>query len=573
MNMDKNRYKINWKRDWDEKVGLWSQQGGHTRPVAHLKYVHSSVVAANRLLLAAQTGQFGNIDVDRILRRLRQMQTRKGELHGCLRWYWQEKHPVDTNAAFFVGLPMIVVWQVYRSGLSKKQQGLLLSILKDLYIWFMYASSTHSWFYPNKSLGDVVCAWLLYEICSKDDRKLREDAKRLSSLMLEAADYWLKNGWGWGEHLSDGYSRVCLNELSVLLLLSENLPEKVRNEFKKLFSDMLAVEDAYDGGPRVPALRSYSFLSCAEHKNFRDTVAPLPARIDIANIQSMGHTLYHLNWHRLSPPRKMVKEDLKIDCFDGAVARAHIEKDIRAGSVSHFPLMSSIEHFTHGLAWQSMPVALSRPGKTWMFLQWETKESGRLRCHPAEVMKTARDNALSKAVHPPIVGQTWSLQQGGAVITLRIMPQISTSWSYLTDRLRVIGETGDIQIFPVDGIWSQMLLHWGKRELSIHCIPLIFNGSEILAGPVLKRGKKATDWDITYPKKLLQGKRLIVTLWALYLGGKVDSAPEISLQQAEPVVPRALEERRWQVIWNWPGKKWRIMIDPLSKLPLEEIEV
>lgn len=568
-----SKYKINWKQDWDEDVGLWFQPSGHTRPVAHLKRVHSAPKAANRLLLAAQTGQVKRVDASRVLDRLRRMQTRDGSsLHGCLRWYWQEKRPTDTNAAFFTGLPLLVLWLAHRSGLSRKQQNRLFSIFTDLYIWFKHAASEGSWYYPNKSLGDIVCGWLLYEICSKKDDRLRKDADPLSQLMLNAAEYWLKHGWGWGEHLSDGYSKVCLDELSALLLLSEQLPERVRVAFKRLLDDLLAVEDAYNGGPRVPALRSYAFLSIPEHLNYRDTIKPLPVKIDAGQNPSLGHTFYHLQWQQLAPPRQPAKKEVEFDCFDNVVARAHIEKDIRAGSVSRFPLMPSIEFFTHGLSWQSMPAALARPGKTWIFLQWETRECGRTRCHPAENKKTTYlGNGLTEAVHPPIVGQTWSLQEGGMMVVLRIMPRISTSWRYLTDRVRVVGEAGSIRTLPADGYWNQLLLRWRKRELSIHCIPLISANRDALTAPVLKAGPKGMDWNATYSKQALHDKRLIVTLWAFYLDGKIDSAPAINPVRAQPVIPRTAEESAWKVEWGWPHKMWRLVIDPLSSHPLQEV--
>lgn len=587
------RYSINWDKNWDKKVGLWHQASGHTPPVARLNRVHSSREASKLLLLAAQAGQLERIDTSAILKNLRRMQVRDGTIfHGYLRWYVEEKHPADTNAPFFAGLPLIILWKAYRSALPAEQQDLLFAIFKDLYTWFLHESSEQSWFYPNKALGDIVCAWMLWEICDEGGREVKKDKGILSDLMLKAGNYWARHNWGWGEHLSDTYSGVCLDELSVLLLMSRKLPGKVREVFKNLFDEMLAIEDAYDKGPRVPALRSYAFLSCPEHKNYRDKIMPLPAEIDIANTPFIhGHTFYRMKWHEMAPQRKPFRKEIKIGCFDKAVATAYIDRDIRAGSVSRFPLMASMDRTHCGLSWQSMPVALSRPGKTWMFMQWETEELGKIRRHPAEDVKNACLNyGLSETVNPPIVGQTWSIQKGGAIMVLRIMPRISQNWSYMSDRLRLIGEEGDIREESINGQWHQLLIRWGKRELSVNCIPLSSGRKDSDAAPVLKvpgsfcqkktrdypvspvlkKKAKTFDWNMTYKGQKLKGKRLIATLWAFSLDGRIDSAPEIYPVVASPPIPHMDEERKWKISWKWPGSQWKIVIDPFSSIPLKE---
>jgi len=96
-------------KDWDEAVGLWIRRGpGHTRPVADLPQVHNGTIAANRLLDAAQRRTLATVPCLRVLQALREMQWQTpGPKFGCFRWYWEETEPVDTNAAFFIGGPLI----------------------------------------------------------------------------------------------------------------------------------------------------------------------------------------------------------------------------------------------------------------------------------------------------------------------------------------------------------------------------------------------------------------------------------------------------------------------------------
>lgn len=565
---------VNWETDWDVDVGLWrSCGGGHTRPVADLECVHSGPNAANRVLLAAQVDQIDHIDATGILRRLRQMQeVDGGSQHGCLRWYWEEDRPVDTNAAFFTGLSLIVLWKVYRSRLSGEQRDTLLPILEDLSVWFEGAVEERSWYYPNKFLGDLVCAWLLHEIGRSDFPD--GGPKSPAPVLLEAADYWLNDGWGWGEHLSDVYSAVCLDELSVLLLLSDALPQDVRRSYKQLFDDLLGIEDAFAKGPRVPALRSYAFQNCPTHTHYRESVKPLPSEIDIrgyGNRALLGHTFHHLDWDELVLPRRPVRSDVTVECFDGVKACARIEDDIRLGSVRRFPLMPSIEHFTHGLAWQSMPVALARPGKTWAYLQWETSEDGRVCSHPAEDKKAAYlGNALSEAVHPPLIGWTWARQHGTALMALRIMPALSTSWDRLTDRLRVIGDPGENAVRTEKEGWHQLLLRWAGREVSIHCLPLSSPAEPTIRWPELDGDAECVDWGLTGSREELEGKRLTATLWAISLDGEIETPPELKKTRIEPAVPRAAGEQGWELDWQWPAHHWKLRIDPLGDEPLKD---
>lgn len=581
--------RINWECDWDEETGLWCQPGGHTRPVLAFPRVHAAPRAANLLLLAAHARQLDRVDAARVLGRLALMQDREGgERHGCFRWYWQEERPVDTNAAFFTGLPLLVLDLVYRDALPPACRDQLRGIFRELAAWFARAAGTRAWYYPNKSLGDLVCAWLLREACPPGEPAPEPAGEALSGLMLEAADYWLRNGWGWGEHLSDGYSRVCLNELSVLLLLARRLPPAVREKYGELFTRLLALDDAYAGGPRVPALRSYAFLACPAGGSYRDTIRPLPPEIDIGGGRpgALPAVLHGLGWHRFAPPRRPRRgKRVRAACFGGAVARAWIEDDLRLGSVSRFPLMPGIEHFTHGLAWQSMPVVAARPGKTWAYLQWETAEDDRVRNHPAEKIRDGLDNALTGAVHPPLVGRTWSLQRDGAIICLRIMPGFSTRWRYLADRLRVVGDAGAVECLPAEGPWHQLLLRWERRTLGVSCLPLPPGPGETppatplpareaeLArpAPVLARGEKATDWTLARTAEMLAGRRMAVTLWAFFAGGRLARAPEIRPVRRGPAVPRAEEEKAFEINWSWPGCEWKLLVDPLDPSPLRDL--
>ena len=470
---------------------------------------------------------------------------------------------MDTNAAFFTGLSLLVVRKCFADSLPARARALLDEILAGLAVWFGRAAAERTFYYPNKYLGDLVCAHLLGEALG------RGPDEALAGAMADAADYWQRNGWGWGEHLSDGYSRVCLDELSVLLMLSEHLSADVRRRYEALLAELLAVGDHFDGGPRVPAVRSYAFDAPPRWANYRDLVRRRAAgeAPPFGNLPAVGHLLDRLGWHGRVPARLARARDLEVACFGGAVATARIEDDVRLGSLSRFPLMPSAEHPTWGLSWQCFPVALWHSQGDWGFCQWEAVERGSIRCHPATDKRSAYlHNALTGEVSPPVVGHTFAVQRGGNLVALRRMPAIPASWEALTDRFRLVGDSAAIERGPSGERWSQWLLRWGNRTVSLCHVDLTAS-----AAPEMKREGGRVDWEVRRAAEDLRGRRGVVGLWAICLAGPIDCPPQLTEAGGIPAVCRVAEERAWELRWPWRDVTWRLRIDPLAGAPLAEV--
>lgn len=553
---------MDWKENWNEKVGLWSEKGpGHTAATKDLGTVHSGPNAASRLLGAAQLDALEEIDVERVLTALRDMQwVEKDATQGCIRWYREEDRPYDTNAAFFTGLSLILLRKLFYDQLDQQCCILLDEILLGLDVWFGNAVAHLSCHYPNKYLGDLVCKWMLLEITDRVD----EDCL-VSDHMRKAAVYWEEHNWGWGEHLSDGYAGVCLGELSVLLLLAERLPAALRKAYIELADTLLAIEDGFDGGGRVPALRSYAFQQPRMHLNYRDRVKPWKeAPRQFTNMPDLGNLLHGLGWHEAMPKRRPQPQQrgLTIPCFGGAVATARIESDIRLGSMSRFPIMPATEHLSWGLSWQCFPVAFSRGVSDWGFLQWETVEKGVLRAHPANGGPMAHiPKALSEEVMPPVFGQTFALQRGSGVLILRVMRILPKSWTSVTDRFRLAAPTAEIEETHRDG-WSQLILRYPEREVIIHHVSL----GETEKPELTANNSGKIDWDMTCDAPGLRERRIITHLWAISLNGPIETAPEV-IEITEGSA-RSSRERVREIRWEWNDTLWKAVIDPLSSEPL-----
>lgn len=557
---------LDWTDGWDEATGLWRQDGaGHTAPVSRLACVHAGPTASSRLLLAAQLKQLGGVKAESILRALRNMQVQNGERCGCLKWYLEEPGPVDTNAAFFVALGLIPLRLCHGEELDRPARETLDAILRDLHTWFNREADSRMFHYPNKFLGDVVCAWLLGEIDGTP-------SPALAGIMTDAAHYWHEHGWGWGEHMSDVYSRVCLDELSLLLLFSRCLPADLRTLYVGLFGELLAMDDAYGEGPRVPAIRTYNFIDRPSRLLYRSLIAPIKAPFALAKVQNLpllGPLFHDHGWERLAPAMTKPRlGSLRVLCFGDTQADAWLAPDFRIGGMSRYPLMATADHPTWGLSWQSMPAAFWSPEGIWGFWQWETDENGVVRSHPAADKRAAYlGNALTSQVRPPITGRTFSLMKDGNLLVLRVMPAIVGAWVRVTDRLRLVDPTVPVETLPPSAGWQQMLIRLAKRSVAIQCVPLRgrFDMTTAVLLPVERREPvRLLDWDCNLEESALGKAVAMVTLWGVSVDGEVVNAPIFEACADTPHQPRAREQQAWNLTWRWPGATWEVRIDPLD---------
>lgn len=561
-------------KDWDEAVGLWISRGpGHTRPVAHLPQTHNGVGAANRLLGAAQRGQLATVPCLRVLQTLRVMQWQKpGATFGCFRWYWEETEPVDNNAAFFIGGPLIVLELAYGDQLDAESRTLLTAIMADLKVWFDGQAAKLTTIYPNKYMADLVYAWLLAE--KAGDVAGRE---KLATIMHQAAREWRNGHWGWGEHLSDGYCAVLIDELSTLLLLSKTLPDDLRSEYQGLLDELLAIEDAYGNRPRVPTIRSYAFDSVPSHLNFRERVRAVdggdPRHVvppepgsgsPPVKTRVSSPMLYDLHWHEKMPPRAALQKDIRIATGGGGEAVCRAETDMMLGTLTRYPILPNTDRETSGLSWQTMPVAFVRSGSDWGFLRFYAKEGERERGFPALEKRSAfLGNALSLQEKPVPVGQTWSIQHGGDAVVLRIMPVVPASWDAYEDHLQIVRPTARLTELPIGSPMGGLDLSYAERTFSIRLSPLTTGGTIQRTDLSFSKDDPAIRWGLRLAGDPLHRLKRVVTLWGLSMNGPIVAAPKI-----ESIADAGEDSVR--VVWAWQTRTWTLRIDPNAEIAMAE---
>ncbi len=550
-------------------IGLWPQPGrpsGHSQAFAHLEQVHPLRLSAGRLVVAAQLGRLRELPVTEVLNAFRRYQCLDNSpAHGNLSWYAEEKGVVnDTNAAFFVGLNLCVLRLEYSEQLTKEQCKQLDEIAVDLKRWFDGAVLERSFHYPNKYLGDLVTSWLLHEWLKA------EPSPGLLLAIEDASNYWLKEGWGWGEHLSETYSGVMLNELGVLLSLSKNLPPTARTRFVTLMDALLKKEETYSGGPWVPSIRCYAFSKRPEPKSWLKSIREWDPKTiserEKGGSFSFGH-LFHAHGiqgrARATTDAKNVACALSIPCYNGAIANAWISAEARIGSMTRFPIMPEAEYQTWGLAWQSFPVAFADNSEGWGFLRWRTREAGEEYAHPAVVWPKLK--SLSKTVQPPPLGYTEARQSGPRVIVLRRMPQRVLAWEELSDVIELLGfhpEEIRVEKLPTGG--DQIKFKAGGKLWLLGHHPLASGVQSIW-----NADSKGAQFTAAWPHAALQNPSLkLAHLWWISIG----EAPAVQVECLPQAGPYLNEQRDsiWRVSWQHPDgeRPWVLELD-LRRAPGE----
>ncbi len=576
-------------KDFDEAKGLWwfseDGVGGHTKAVVNLPRSHCGTISFVRLLIAAQTNKLRELDVMKVLRGVKRTQISDGRDAGEFLWYLEEEHIEDNHATFFNGLAMCALYGGHSEQFAKAELELIVDMLRATYPIFIKHVRYFNRHYPNEFLGDLVCAWLIGEWFGMPD----EDRDMLTDEFVRLEKLWYRNGWGWGEHLSDTYGCVCLDELSLILLLAKQLTNKAEDSLRKLFEELLEIDDIFVGGPRVPAIRQYSFLTAPEGLHYRAMIKPVPQNATLEHYISavgsrlptcavplqtptgemmstenmagvwlpLGATFHKLSWHKIAPPVKKAKTNsIKIQCINGQ-AQIYIDKQIRIGTTQRFPLMPQAEHLTWGLAWQSFPVSVRTADKEWIYMQWETSERGKTYHQPAEDKYVGRfAPALTQLTNPPITGKTYTIAQNDNFLILRVMPTIVRDWKMLIDRFRIIGRSIKCAETVGSENWHQLELSLCNQTLYLQCVELI---QPVKMMRLQRKNDTCQDWQLEYRDEDLSNRRVIANIWGISRT-KIVNPPEITICEKEMDI-RSDDRLSANLRWDCGVVNWKVKID------------
>lgn len=507
----------------------------------------SALELADALLSAASHGTILERPVSDWLNTLRQVQDTGGHsLHGSFR-NPDESAPPDPTLTATVGLRLLVVRIAFAASLAPEQISQADEILADLENRVRRSLARTRRYSPSRTLGDLACAWLIAE------SQNRGDMERLQEALSDATEYCNVRRWGNGEHLGEPTANRCLDALSVLLILARNLPDDLQTRCRTLLKALLEIDDAYGALPRVPDLGVAS--EAPQRTRSYRTREP-----DSGNGGALASYLRQSNWPDIVGSPAPHSDELEVRCFGNVMARAHFESDVRLGSMERFPLMPSSETRASGLSWHSYPVLFRRTEGDRGYFQWETLEGDTVVRHP-----DASPGALTSAVDPPIFGRTFAIQKGSDVIVLRILPAISRTWEYAIDRFRVRECHAEPVEADNDSYWRLQLPY---RERTIEVSRFEFPGTP---PPRLSKDESGDVlWDLQYDRESLNGRRLVIHLWAVTLA-RGSAWPAAIVPCLDSDIPRAPEQTAYDFRWKSAARNWHLLIDPLKNRPLIEL--
>ena len=556
----KVEFMLDFENRWDEQTGLYRiapDRWGHSLDCFGRKDIHPLPDNAGFMIYAAQTGQLAEVETARILQNIRLCQFTDPARRGQIKWFLEDQDRPDANAPFFICLGLIPLQKLYADQLAPDSRALLDEILAEVLHYFRRKADGTAYYYPNSYMGDLLFAWILNEDYGTPDQE-----KQLLASLADAGAYWVDRHWGWGEHLSDSYSKVCCFELSLFLLLTRKLPADVRALYMKALHQLLAIDDLYGGKPRVPALRSYAFEATPQTHSFRSLIRDWTPgeKVPLNNLPPLGQLLHRLDWHQLAPPPAPTPAtppaSIAVPCYNGTTAHAFIKKTFRIGAMSHFPVMEKTPY----LPWQCFPVAFLHDDGDWGFLQWTSEEDGKTYAHPNHTKDYDIDRGLSAKVRPPITGTTCSLEHHGNLIVLRRMPSLSLSWTRFADRLRIVTPTAAWSEQQLDDRCSTACLTWPDGQM-LSVARVTFS-----AVPKHKPAKIAAsflDWELEYND--FPGLNETVTLWAFAVDAKITEPPRIVFENRR-FRPADPEDRPFELQWQAGNHLWRLRADPVHDL-------
>ncbi|NGZ75352.1 hypothetical protein [Saccharibacillus alkalitolerans] len=384
----------------------------------------------------------------------------QSEFYGAFRWYAEEEEVQDSNAAFFILMPLVSLRLRVPEAVPAEHAAVTDEMLRHAAAWFERECREPELYYPNKTMSDG--AMLLAAA------GLLGDGARLNA----AADYFerwesytSRRGWGWGENMSLVYQSVMLNALEISVPLLKELRPELAERLAAHRETLLNILRFHDGRELVPSIRSYNFGGEVRRSSLAWLIA------GVTGTEQAEETEFHVNdfstlllfdsaFRERGPQDGIGAEARRKDAadalpaprvreervFDGARAYSWIGRRTRLGSLNAFPVIpGSYQHENWGLGWQSFPLSAAAEEGQVSYARWYVDDGETVRTHPAESYKTAYLMPALFRQRPYPEVRTYAAQNGHALLALRVLENLRQPAAEIADEWIVHRYAGEAE--------------------------------------------------------------------------------------------------------------------------------
>lgn len=457
---------------------------GHTRQIAHLPYCHEGRYSAGYYAFGTLLDRLDHGTGLEILRALAELQiTEPAHPHyGGFRWYREEAEIQDSNAAFFILMPILTVRFCYPEAYPKEHIEVIDGMLAHAAVWFSRECREPQIYYPNKIMSDG--AMLLAVSSFLGQERYLEEGIRFYERW---EDYTERRGWGWGENISLVYQSVMMNALRIAGKAVRDRNRVLAARLDARMEELKGILRFHDGEELVPSIRSYNFKGETRRKSLLWAIA------GVSKFREVCEEVYSLNdlvtlllfetefaGEGAAASEQPVPRTRTERVFDRSYAASWIGGNVRLGSINRFPVIpGSYQWPTWGLGWQSFPVSFSVKDRQVSYLRWHVDLGDEVRTHPGLDYKTSYlKPALFREPYYPEV-ETRSAQAGPAALIIRSMSGVNHQVKELADEWVVHRFDGELMTFMTEnGAREWTVLVYPHAAVAITALAGIPSGSE-----------------------------------------------------------------------------------------------
>ncbi|XHR31156.1 MAG: hypothetical protein ACFUZC_11490 [Chthoniobacteraceae bacterium] len=466
---------------WDAGFARQNERG-HTVEVTHLPFCHEGRGTAIWYSILTLMGGLTPAHGLEIIEAIGSLQVRdKNSPHyGGFRWYREETEVHDTNAAFFILMPLVVMMRYRSAMIPEPQRAIIARMLQSATDWFAGECEHPALYYPNKILSDGAMLIAIATLTHNEEARAKAIA-----FFLRWNDYTDRRGWGWGENASLNYLAVILCALKLAADCLDARDAELRQTMEARIATLLDYVRFHDGQEFVPTIRSYNFQGNPTRTSLVNNIAGIAGNglAEIENLNSWDALNALLlfeqriftndaDYRRRGLGNRQVVPRTRIEhIFDKSSAHTWIGRFARIGSIDRFPVMpGSYQNRTWGLGWQSFPVSFLVEGEQVSFLRWHVIHNGIARTHPAEGFHDAYlSSSLFAEDQCPEV-ETRCNQSGNILACIRSMTGISNRVSEIADEWfiqRFSGSVHEHVANPEGDARPWIILDFGKAAVAV----------------------------------------------------------------------------------------------------------